>query len=98
MDKEPLYAEMRDSFELARGRYPREPRVFLYLGHAYAGLREPDKAEKMYRKTLELLDGAGGKNMTPREKKELSAEVETARKRLMPTTGRISAGTRTPCD
>jgi tetratricopeptide (TPR) repeat protein len=97
-DKEPLYAEMRDSFELARQRYPREPRVYLYLGHAYAGLGEPDKAENMYRKTLELLARADDKNMTPQERKELRAEVETARKKLKPTTGRISAGTKTPCD
>jgi tetratricopeptide (TPR) repeat protein len=97
-NKEPLYTEMRDSFELARRRYPREPRVCLYLGHAYSGLREPDKAEKMYRKTLELLDGRGGKSMKPQERKELIAEIEEARKKLKPTTGRISAETKTPCD
>jgi tetratricopeptide (TPR) repeat protein len=90
---ESLYAEMRDDFELARKRYPREPRVYLYLGHAYAGLRDADKAEKIYRKTLELLESADGKNMTSQERKELIAEVENARKKLKSATGAISAGT-----
>jgi tetratricopeptide (TPR) repeat protein len=97
-ERQPLYAELRDDFELARTRYPHEPRVYLYLGHAYAGLRDSERAEKNYRKTLELLQSTDGKGMTPQEKKELIAEVETARKKLRPATGRISAETKTPCD
>ncbi len=81
-NEEALYAELRDDFEIARKRYPREPRVYLYLGHAYAGLRDSDKAEKIYRKTLELLDRGDGKKMMAQERKELIAEVETARKKL----------------
>jgi Flp pilus assembly protein TadD len=96
-DKQPLYAEMRDDFELARKRYPREPRVYLYLGHAYAGLGDSDRAEKNYRKTLELLGRAGVKNVAAQERKELIAEIETARKKRKPAAGGISAGTKTPC-
>lgn len=54
MRKPALAAEQRDVFEAARRRYPQDARVYLYLGDAYAALKDARKAEQMYASAIAL--------------------------------------------
>ncbi|MFQ5883052.1 MAG: outer membrane protein assembly factor BamD [Candidatus Methylomirabilales bacterium] len=58
-----LFYLKRDKFKAARGRFQRvldryagtrlEPRALFYLGEAYAGLKEKEKAQETYRQVVE---------------------------------------------
>jgi hypothetical protein len=49
-----LYEDMRKIFEPACKRYSQDARMFLFLGHAYAGLHENAKARQMFESTIAL--------------------------------------------
>jgi predicted Zn-dependent protease len=85
MGKASLYPEMRDLFEAARRRYPHDPRMYMYLGHAYAGLQETGQAERLYAMAVEVARKSGRQFLTPEQCQEVIAEVETAQKALKKT-------------
>jgi Tfp pilus assembly protein PilF len=64
LGKAQYYPEMRDLFEGARRRYANDPRMFLYLGRAYAGLGDAPRATEMYTAAMKLA-GPQGKNALP---------------------------------
>jgi predicted Zn-dependent protease len=80
LNKSERFAEMRTIFEAAARRYPADPRMYLYLGHAQAALGERSKA-------LESLDAAtrlaGTKNGLPEDQNKAVIDgAEAARKKL----------------
>lgn len=82
------YGAMRDLFEAARPRYPHDPRISMYLGHAYAGLMEAERAERLYALALDIAHKSGQQFLTPDQCKEVIAEVEAAQKKLKETAQR----------
>jgi predicted Zn-dependent protease len=82
LGKPELYPEMRDLFEAARKRYPSDPRVYLYLGNAYASLQERNKAQEMFL-TATALSGPTAKNsLSVTERQEVLDAVKEAQKKL----------------
>jgi Flp pilus assembly protein TadD len=75
-----LYPRMRDLFEAAARRYPMDPRMSLFLGHAYAGLDDVRKARTAYDAAIQkaakegALDGA--------QRQGVRRQAEEAKKRL----------------
>jgi tetratricopeptide (TPR) repeat protein len=47
-------AEMLKVFDAASQRYPRDPRMWLYLGEAYAGLEDKEQADRMFQRAMKL--------------------------------------------
>jgi tetratricopeptide (TPR) repeat protein len=85
MDKGSLASEMRDLFEEARQRYPHDPRLYMYLGHAYVGLLETDRAERLYATALEVAGKSGQQFLSPEKCQEVIDEVHAAQKKLKET-------------
>jgi tetratricopeptide (TPR) repeat protein len=79
------YGEMRDLFEQARERYPNDPRLCLYLGRAYAGLGEEDRAQHLYEAALELAAKPDRALLSPKQCEEVIAEAKSAQKELKHT-------------
>jgi tetratricopeptide (TPR) repeat protein len=82
MGKGSLYPEMRDLFEGARQRFPHDPRMYLYLGHAYAGLLETDRADRFYASAAEVAAKTGRQFLSPEKCQEVIAEAKAAQKKL----------------
>jgi Flp pilus assembly protein TadD len=80
-----LYPEMRDVFEAARQRYPHDPRTYMYLGHAYAGLQEREQAEHLYAWAVEVARKSGRQFLSPEQCRDVIAEVQAAQKQLRET-------------
>jgi tetratricopeptide (TPR) repeat protein len=76
-----LYAEMRDTFMAARERYPLDPRMSYYLGRAYDGLAQPEKAEEMYIAAVAAANPDAKPSVSPETCKEIIKKVEDARKK-----------------
>jgi tetratricopeptide (TPR) repeat protein len=85
MGKGALYPEMRDLFETARQRYPHDPRPYMYLGHAYAGLLEPERADQLYASAVEIAGTTGRQFLSPEKCEKVIAEVKAAQKKLKET-------------
>ncbi|HEY7326115.1 MAG TPA: tetratricopeptide repeat protein [Gemmataceae bacterium] len=85
MGKGSLYPEMRDLFEDARQRFPHDPRMYLYLGHAYAGLLETDRANRFYGSAAEVAAKTGRQFLSPEKCQEVIAEAKAAQKKLKET-------------
>jgi tetratricopeptide (TPR) repeat protein len=68
LDRPEQQAEMRDLFEAARVRYPSDPRMYLHLGNAYAGLREVSKAKTMYAAAITLANQKTRSLLSPEER------------------------------
>jgi predicted Zn-dependent protease len=81
-NKPELYSEMRDLFEAARRRYPMDPRMSLYLGDAFAGLHQPEKAEALFAEAVTLAGPDVKNGFSPEQKKEVLQKVEESRKKL----------------
>jgi len=75
------YEEMSQIFEAARKRYPRDPRMYLYQGHAYAGLADNAKAAQMFQSAIAL---ASDKEITipDSQRDTVIRDAEAARKKL----------------
>jgi cytochrome c-type biogenesis protein CcmH/NrfG len=58
--EENLLAEMVKVFEAASRQYPFDPRCFLHLGQAHAGLAENEEAAKAYQNALQLAQAGKG--------------------------------------
>jgi predicted Zn-dependent protease len=69
-------AEMRELFETARVRYPNDPRMYLHLGNAYAGLKDPSKARTMFATAITL---ANQKTRSPLSPEERQAVIDAAK-------------------
>lgn len=85
MGNSSLYPEMRDLFETARQRYPHDPRIYMYLGHAYAGLLETERADRLYSSALEVAGKSGRSFLSSEKCDEVIAEVKAAQKKLKET-------------
>ncbi|MFO0970111.1 MAG: tetratricopeptide repeat protein [Gemmataceae bacterium] len=79
LNRKDLYPEMRDLFEPAVRRYPADPRMYLYLGHAYRGLNEAARAQAMYAAAIARVRADGSDSAT---NQEVLREAEAAQKRL----------------
>ena len=88
MNQGASFTEMRDTFEAARERYPRDPRMYLYLAHAYAGLLETDKADRLYTTAIDLARSAGSSMLSAQKSKEIIDEAQAAQKKLRQTAQR----------
>jgi tetratricopeptide (TPR) repeat protein len=88
MEKGSLYADMRDVFEAARHRWPHDPRICAYLGNAYAGLLEMDRAERWYAAAIEIANKSGQQFLSPQQCKEVIDEVHLAQKKIKQTAQR----------
>jgi lipopolysaccharide biosynthesis regulator YciM len=75
-------AEMRDVFEAARKRYANDPRMCLYLGCAYAGLQQTDKAEDQFTAAVSLAGPKAKNGLSPEQRQTVVQEVEQARKKM----------------
>jgi tetratricopeptide (TPR) repeat protein len=72
--------EMRGMFEAAVLRYPGDPRMYLYLGHALAGLQNRQRALEMFDVAIRL---AGSRNgLGDEQNKTVIDAAEAARKKL----------------
>src|SRR5262249_28041766 len=72
--------EMRAMFEAAVKRYPTDPHMHLYLGHALAATGERSRALAAFDEAIRL---AGTKNGLPDDQnKAAAASAEAARKKL----------------
>jgi tetratricopeptide (TPR) repeat protein len=85
MNQGTAFTEMRDTFEAARERHPRDPRMYLYLAHAYAGLLETEKADRLYTTAIDLARGAGPRMLSAQKSKEIIDEAQAAQKKLRQT-------------
>ena len=73
-------AEMRTMFEAAVTRYPTDPRMHLFLGHALAATGERARAVRSFDEAIRL---AGTKNGIPDDQnKAVSAAADAARKKI----------------
>ena len=88
MNQGASFIEMRDTFEAARERHPRDPRMYLYLAHAYAGLLETEKADRLYTTAIDLARGAGPRMLSAQKSKEIIDEAQVAQKRIRQTAQR----------
>ena len=69
-----LQAEMLKRFEPAAKRYPSDPRMYLYLGEAHAGLKDKQLAQGDFLNALKLAQKGKG-SFTPEERKEFIEKV-----------------------
>jgi predicted Zn-dependent protease len=74
--------DMREVFEAARRRYPTDPRVCLYLGCAYAGVQQTNKAQDMFSAALALAGPNAKNGLSAEQRQTLIQEVEQAQKKL----------------
>jgi tetratricopeptide (TPR) repeat protein len=88
MNQGASYTEMRETFEAARERHPRDPRMYLYLAHAYAGLLETDKADRLYTIAINLARGDGRKILPAQKCKEVIDEAQAGQKKVKQTAQR----------
>ena len=72
----------RDVFAAASKRHPHDPRMYLYLGHAYAGLGEPDRAAELYATAVALAGPRGRSLLNSTERQEVIQAAEAAQKKL----------------
>ncbi len=80
LNRTDLFAEMRTIFEAAVRRYPADPRMYLYLADAQAGLGERSKALENYDMAFRL---ASGKTALPPDQVKMVLDgVAEGRKRL----------------
>ncbi len=79
------YEAMRELFEEGRQRFPRDPRLCLYLGRAYAGLGDSERAERMFAAATELAHKADLPYLTPEKCKKVISEAEAEQKKLKET-------------
>jgi Tfp pilus assembly protein PilF len=81
------YEEMRDLFEAARHTHPSDPRVYLYLGEAHAGLKNLAGAREMFATAIALSGPEAKNSLSPDDRARVLKEAEAARKAL-PTRSR----------
>jgi lipopolysaccharide biosynthesis regulator YciM len=79
---EDLHTQMKPVFEAALKRYPRDPRIHLYLGHAYAGLGNPNMARQLYQMAIKLAAAADNPMLTPVQYQEVTRAATAAQKQL----------------
>jgi predicted Zn-dependent protease len=72
--------EMVSLFESARIRYPSDPRPYLYLGHAYAGLNQPATARNMYAAAIRLARQDRCHELNPQKREEVIDAAMIAQK------------------
>lgn len=65
----------------ARARYPRDPRLALHLGHAYAGLEDAARARDLFDTAIRLAS-EDAQRLEPAVRQALVKEAEEARKKL----------------
>ncbi len=76
-----LLPEMRDLFEAARQRYARDPRMCLYLGYAYLGLKQTPKAEQMLAAAVDLANSDTAR-ITPLQREKVLREAQLLQQQL----------------
>jgi tetratricopeptide (TPR) repeat protein len=82
VDKPDVYPTMRDLFEAACRRYPRDPRMCLYLGLAYAGLEDRVKADRALATALDLAGPHAIGPLSPAQRQQVREEVRRALAKL----------------
>ncbi|MBI1915253.1 MAG: tetratricopeptide repeat protein [Planctomycetes bacterium] len=74
--------EMRDLFEAGRQQHARDPRMYLYLGHAYAGLGKPDKARELFDAAIALAGPAAKTSLGAADRQKVIKQAQAAQKGL----------------
>ncbi len=82
LKRENLYPEMRDLFEAATKRHPHDPRMYLYLGYAHAGLGEPDRAAEMFATAVEQAGPKGRSTLSADQREQVIQAAGVAQKQL----------------
>jgi predicted Zn-dependent protease len=79
---EDLHREMADIFEAGQKRYPRDARLYLYLGLAYAGLKDATKASQSLQTAIAMAQDRNNSTITDSQRANVLRDAEAARKRL----------------
>jgi uncharacterized protein HemY len=82
LNKPEYNTEMRDLFETAKVRYPNDPRMYLYLGNAYAGLRDMAKAKSLYATAISLANQKTRSVLSPEERQAVIDAAKAAQSKL----------------
>ncbi|MCC6417072.1 MAG: tetratricopeptide repeat protein [Gemmataceae bacterium] len=82
LKRDDLYAEMRDLFEAARKRYPHDPRMYLYLGYAQAGLGNVQRAVQLFNAAAALAGPNGRSLLSATQRQEVIQAATAAQKKL----------------
>lgn len=82
LDKPEQQTEMRDLFEAARVRYPNDPRMYLHLANAYAGLKELSKARTMYATAITLANQKSRSLLAPEERQAVIDDAKAGQAKL----------------
>jgi hypothetical protein len=71
---------MKLLFEEARQRYPTDPRMRLFLGHAYAGTGDKSRARAMYAAAISLAGQEGITRLSKAKREAVAREAKEALK------------------
>lgn len=82
LNKPEHFAAMRDMFEAARIRYPNDPRMFLHLGNAYAGLQDFTKARSMYAAAISLASQPARSTLKEEDRKAVLEQAKAKQSAL----------------
>ncbi|MCS6977205.1 MAG: tetratricopeptide repeat protein [Gemmatales bacterium] len=82
LNKPEHFTAMRDMFEAARLRYPNDPRMFLHLGNAYAGLGDAAKARSMYAAAISLANQPARSMLKDEDRKAVIEEAKAKQSAL----------------
>jgi cytochrome c-type biogenesis protein CcmH/NrfG len=83
MNKPEVATEMRDLFQAAVKRYAADPRMYLHLGRAYAGLKDSGKARDMFATAAALSKSRS--TLAPAVRRQVMQEAELEQKKLDPS-------------
>jgi hypothetical protein len=84
LNKPELFEEMRLLFDDARRTYPTDPRVYLYLGDAYAGLGQTRAADTNYAAAISLSGPRAKTRIPTAELQNILEDANAQRKKLGP--------------
>jgi Tfp pilus assembly protein PilF len=86
LEKPELNAEMRDLFQAAVTRYKSDPRMYLHLGRAYAGLKDKTKANDMFATAISMSKSRS--TLPTAQRQSVIQEAEAEQKKLgLPSRG-----------
>lgn len=92
LNRPELFVEMRDMFDSARQRYPQDPRMYLYLGYAHAGLGDRRQAEELMASAVALAEPQARTGLTADILRKVKDEAQTAINRIHSNVSLIPAG------
>jgi tetratricopeptide (TPR) repeat protein len=81
LNRKELYPEMVQVFEAARKRYPRDPRMYLYQGHGFAGLADHKKAMQSFDSAIALASSSES-SISEAQRESVIRDAQAAKNQL----------------